>query len=210
VDGYRIPVTLPPAGVGEALAERHALERDTYDIYIGKVSMATVVDLAVLTERVIALVESRDLRDQLGAAGQARARDHYDWPVILGRYAEMIEGLGELRKAAGDPGPAAWPIRPDPYRLFADYPTATLDESWAVEPQLERADAIEMFLDLGVARYVLDPGAMSREIIIDLLRKASKEVCTVGALVRGPQGLEPDKVMALMWLSKLGLVRLKP
>jgi glycosyltransferase involved in cell wall biosynthesis len=209
VDGYRIPVILPPTGVGDALAARHALERDRYDIYIGKVSMATLIDLAALTDRVIALAESRDLREQLGAAGQARARDHYDWPVILGRYAAMIEGLAELRKAAGDPGPAAWPLRPDPYSLFADYPTKTLDESWTVEPHVGRAQSIEVFLELDVARYVLDPDAMSREIIIDLLRKASEDICTVADLVRGPQGLEPNKVLALMWLAKLSLVTLK-
>lgn len=208
VDGYRIPVTLPPAGTGEELALRHAMERETYDRYIGHVSMATAVDLEALTDRVIALAESPDLRERLGSAGQARARESYDWPVILGRYVEMIEELGELRRAAGSPPPWPWPGRPDPYRLFADYPTRTLDDASMVVAHLKRGEAIETFLDLGVTGFVLDPDTFPRETIVELYREISTEARAVGHLIRGPAGPEPVKTRALMWLYKLGLVKL--
>jgi len=208
IDGYRVPVTLPAAGAGADLALNYALDRDTYDYYIGRVSMATVVDLAVLTDRVIALADSRDLREKLGAAGAARARESYDWPVILGRYVEMIDGLGELRRAAGSRPPAPWPGRPDPFDLFAHYPTGSLDETLTVEVHLERAEAIETFLELGVARYAVDPVTLPRDTIVELLRQAAAQPGTVSALIRGPQGIDPTRVRALMWLYKLGLVKL--
>jgi len=208
VDGYRVPVTSPAAGAGADLALNYALDRDTYDFHIGRVSMATVVDLAVLTDRLMALAESSDLRERLGAAGQARARERYDWPVILGRYVEMIDGLGELRSGAGSPPPALWPSRPDPFDLFAHYPTGSLDETLTVEVHLERAEAIETFLELRVARYVVDPVTLPRDTIVTLLRQAAAQSSTVGALIRGPLGVDPTRVRALMWLYKLGLVKL--
>ena len=209
VDGYRVPVVLPPAGTGEDLALRYAFDRDSYDYYIGRVSMATAVDLTVLTDRVVALAESRELREQLGASGHARARELYDWPVILGRYVEMIDGLGELRRAAGSPPAAPWPGRPDPFRLFADYPTSTLNENSTVEVHLKRAQAIETFLELGVASYAIDPVTLPRDTIVALLRQASAQSSTVSMLVRGAQGVDPIRVRALMWLYKLGLVTLR-
>lgn len=209
VDGYRVPVTLPAMGAGDDLALRYALDRDNYDYFIGRVSMATVVDLAALTDRVIALADSSDLREKLGAAGRARARETYDWPIILGRYVEMIAGLGELRRAAGSMPPMSWPSRPDPFDLFARYPTNLLDETFTVEVHLERAEAIETFLELGVARFVVDPDTLPRDTIVGLLQRAKKQSSTVGALVRGPHGLDATKVRALMWLYKLGLVKLR-
>lgn len=44
IDGFRIPTVITPAGTGEALALRHALEVDSYDCYIGCASLVTVVE----------------------------------------------------------------------------------------------------------------------------------------------------------------------
>jgi glycosyltransferase involved in cell wall biosynthesis len=125
VDGYRIPVTLPPPGTGDDLAWRHAFGLDTYDYFIGRVSMATVIDEGALVDRVVALADDYGLRCTLGEAGRVRATTYYDWPVILDRYTELATGLGELRAAAGTLAPESWPSRPDPFALFSDYPTAT-------------------------------------------------------------------------------------
>ncbi|ALL14228.1 glycosyltransferase family 4 protein [Caulobacter henricii] len=210
VDGYRVPVTLPAAGSGTDLAMNYALGRDNYDYYIGRVSMATVVDLPALTDRVVALAESSDLRETLGAAGQKRAREIYDWPIILGRYVEMIDGLGELRKAAASTAPLPWPTRPDPFELFSHYPSQVLDESRIVAVHLQRAEAIETFLELGVARYVIDPVTLPRDTIVEVLRQAAATPSTIAALVRGTQGASPTRMRAFMWLYKLGLVSLVP
>jgi len=46
-------------------------------------------------------------------AGLARAREVFDWPVILGRYVELAEELGRIRAAAGVQPPEPWPTRAD-------------------------------------------------------------------------------------------------
>lgn len=210
VDGYRVPVTTPAAGPGEDLALRHALGQDTYDYYIGRVSMATAIDLTTLTDRIIVLAQDEGLRRQLGASGRARIEADYDWPVILGRYVDLARSLGEIRKTAEANTPQAWPARPDPFHLFQDYPTQALADDWSVVVHSDRARNIETFLDLGIARYVLDPVLLPRETISKMLHQASRETHTVFSLLSGVSGAGPAKTRALMWLYKLGLVDLKP
>jgi glycosyltransferase involved in cell wall biosynthesis len=209
VDGYRIPVTLPPAGAGEDLALSHALGKTNYDYYVGRVSMATVVDLAALTDRVVALAQDPGLRRTLGDAGRTRIQESYDWPVILGRYADLAEELGEIRRAGDRSQSSIWPMRPDPFQLFADYPTRTLAGSWRVEAHTHRAQAVEAYLDLGIARYVLDPMLLPRELILELMREVEKGGHTVDSLVGADAIQRPVRTRALMWLYKLGLVVLK-
>ncbi len=208
VDGYRIPVVMPMPGAGEDLAVRHALGQDSYDYYIGRVSMTTAVDLAALTDRMVALAEDPNLRRSLGEAGKARVRQEYDWPVILDRYVDLVQTLGEIRRAAPDE-PIFWPARPDPYRLFADYPTRGAEAGLKVVVDPERAKSITSFLDLGVAKYVLDPVVLPAETILELLAEASRESHTVGSLV-GEGARAAARLRALMWLCKMGLLDLRP
>jgi glycosyltransferase involved in cell wall biosynthesis len=210
VDGYRIPVVLPPAGSGEDLALSHALGRSNYDYYIGRVSMATAVDLGTLTDRVIALARDPALRQTLGAAGQARIQSQYDWPIILGRYEDLARELAEIRRAAAPTQRSVWPSRPDPFHLFASYPTRTLGDDWRVEVHPGRAKAVESFLELGVARYAEHPALLSRETILEVLNAAERQGGTVRELLGPDSQTRPLRTRALMWLYKLGLVALRP
>lgn len=210
VDGYRIPVTLPDSGPGEAFAHRHAMGEDTYDYYIGRVSMTTAIDLEMLTDRIVALAEDSELRRTLGEAGRARVLEAYDWPVILDRYVDLMDDLGEIRRAAGPIAPAPWPNRMDPYALFGDYPTKTLKGAWRVEVSADRAAAIETYLSLGVASYVLDPILMPRDVVLELLHDAQRDNHTVDSLLGFDVSQRPVRIRALMWLVKLNLISLRP
>lgn len=210
VDGYRIPVTLPPPGTGLELAERHAIGQDSYDYYIGRVSMATSIDLTVLTDRMVQLAEDATLRKALGQAGQSRARMEFDWPVILNRYADLADELGERRRSAGEVSADRWPGRPDPFTLFADYPTRTVAESWRVSANLAQTDDLKAFMDLGVARYAIDPELMPGETLQAMHRIAASGAHTIESLLLAVGGRRSSSMRALMWLSKLGLVTLTP
>ena len=210
MDGYRIPVTLPPSGAGADLALNHAQGQTNYDYFIGRVSMATAVDLGVLTERVCALAQDANLRRTLGEAGQARVQQSYDWPVILDRYTDLARDLGEIRRVARSTEAPIWPSRPDPFHLFADYPTHTLADAWKVIVHPDRAKAIESFLELGVVRYAEHPKLLPRGTILDVLHAAERGPSTVGELLGGDEAHRPLRMRALMWLYKLGLVILKP
>lgn len=210
IDGYRIPVILPPAGTGAVLAQRHAAGVDNYDLYIGRASMATVIDLDALIDRILVLAEDPALCRQLGAAGQARVEADYDWPVILGRYVDLVEELNQLRRAAGKGEPEAWALRPDPFALFADYPTHTLGDDWKVGVRAAYTGAVEQYLELGVARFAIDPVLTPRQVVMDVLRAVESGTESVGELVGHDPVARPTRIRALMWLAKLNLVSLKP
>lgn len=208
IDGYRVPVTLPPPGAGEDLAMRHATEQDTYDYFIGRTSLMTVVDPVTLVERIVALAQDPDLRARLGRAGQMRAVTEFDWPKILDRYAGLAGELGEIRLSAGKRAPLPWPGRPDPCDLFQTFPTRTLSGGWRVRRTAD-ATALNQLFELPFARFALDPVTLPQDAIVSLYALAQGEQ-TVEAVLAAHPAAEPIKTRALMWLCKFGVLQLHP
>ncbi len=210
VDGYRIPVVGLVPGGADDLAERHALGVDTYDRYIGQVSMATSVDVGQLAQRIQALAEDPALRIRLGESGQARARAEYDWPVVLRRYQALVHELDRLRVAAPPQPAQPWLLRPDPTHLFSHFPTHLMGGEWRVRAEPGRETALAELLGLFMVNYVLDPERLPADLITDLHRLAMMGPKTVGQLLKASGGGGRPKVRALMWLAKSGLVELSP
>jgi len=73
VDGFRVPTFMPAPGAGSDLAARHALDIDTYDIYIGCVAQLVAVDEEAAQAALIRLIENPELRKEMGSR-PARAR----------------------------------------------------------------------------------------------------------------------------------------
>lgn len=211
IDGYRIPATLPMAGAGRDLALRHALGEDSYDYFIGRVSMSTAIDIATLADRIEALALDPGLRIRLGEAGAKRAREQFDWPVILDRYVELVRGLGDIRQSAGRLPAESWPSRPDPFTLFAEYPTHTVAPSSIVSARAGTG-AVEALLSLEIARYVLKDPTLNPEAISAVHRAIETAgEGTVSALVAACPAIgQTGTIRALMWLAKLDLVELRP
>lgn len=209
VDGFRIPVTMPSVGVGEELARRHDSEADSYDMYIGRVSMATAVDIAVLIERVSDLAQYADLRKKMGEAGQERVRLIFDWPVVLDHYCAFAAELGAIRaKAVQGSELPVQKSRPDPYALFSHYSTSTLSGDMRVVANPAHYGKVETFLELGIARYALHPTLLPRDAITQLLTAAAVETSVAHLLATTPQFDTKVKTRALMWLVKMNLLLL--
>lgn len=211
IDGFRIPTLLPPAGSGDDLALRYARDTDTYDYYIGRVSMATAIDLGALTERLIVLASRPELRAELGQAGLKRVTSLYDWPVVLDQYVQFAAALTEQRQHAADPsGIETWTKRPDPFALFAHYASEHVAMDWTIQQDAGRAAEVEQYLQLNVANFACDPATLPREVITDLLAQTT-HVRTVGDLLQHlPTVPMAVRMRALMWLVKLGVAQVKP
>lgn len=210
IDGFRVPVILPDGGLaaGVDLARRHHEGRDTYDMYIGQASMATAVDLVALTEKCVLLASDPDLRRRMGEAGRQRAATVYDWPIILDRYTDFVASLGELRAAAGrlkPREPIDRALRPDPFALFADYPTQRLMKTTRVRAAALAEHALDDLLGLAVLNYVVGPQTLPAEVIRRLHARLALEEQTVEAAIRAEQAPAAQTVRAILWLVKLGL-----
>lgn len=209
VDGFRVPTILPTSSAGADLALRHALGLDTYDFYIGRASLATVVDPVALTDAFQRLASDADLRKRMGAAAQLRSQQ-FDWPVILHRYADLARSLAEIRKG-GMLNPAQpWPQRADPFHRFGHFPTTTLSGDWEIVAQPDAATRLQTLLALNMANYACHPQLLSQDAIIALLAVLGKGTWhTVASVLTAAGQSTPAGCRALMWLWKFDLVLIK-
>jgi hypothetical protein len=136
IDGFRVNTWAPQLSAsGAAYALRQELEVIDYDNYCWAAAATTSVDIRQLTDRLTALVTQPDLRQRMGEAGQARAREVFDWRYIFKQYQALWGDLNARRAAAADDAEErAWAqaapripaSRLDPFESFGHYPTAQI------------------------------------------------------------------------------------
>jgi hypothetical protein len=215
VDGFRIPTLMPGPGLGGDLAQRHALEVDTYDMYCGYTCSLVAVDVQATAAAFVRLFESPELRVQMGEAGKARARAMYDWKPLIGRYEALWAGLREIRAAqAKDLRALAhpWPARMDPFVAFTSYPSQALTPETVLalvdadlETALRRTSALRGLAMVNFAKQVLPT---ETEIAAVLSAAASERSATAAALVRKiPTPRRAYVFRSLNWLLKLGILK---
>jgi len=211
IDGFRVPTIFPPAGAGEDLAMRHALGLDTYDFYIGRASLATVIEPTALAKACTALATQPELRARMGAAGLARATQDFDWPVILQRYAQLADELNKIRLGAGPQAPEPWVQRADPFARFGHFPSHTLTGNAMVLARPSAQARLADLLSLAMANYAFEASLLPRETIVALLSVLEKNRNqTVNELLVAAGVATPVGVRCLMWLWKFDLLQVVP
>jgi len=216
IDGFRVATLMPQAGLGHDLAQRHALEIDTYDMYCGHTCSLVAVEVAQATQAFVQLFASPALRARMGAAGRERAREQYDWKTIIGQYETLWASLNALRAAASaEPSPPPlvhpWPARMDPFHAFANYPSAQLTAqsllALGTGDAAAAAQRVAQYRQLGMVNFAAA-----------VLPTQAEVQCVLDAASHGPrpasdlvQAIEPARraavLRALVWLVKLGVLR---
>jgi glycosyltransferase involved in cell wall biosynthesis len=225
-DGYRdtvrheqeallVPTVTPPPGDGADLALLHATTLHNYSQYCGATAAATAVDIDATADAFARLADDPALRRRLGEAGRARAAAHYDWSVVVRAYETLWSELADARRAAAAaPGTAgiANPLRQCPYRLFAEYPTYTIEDGTPIAATGDSSHDRLLFLRETPAAMVMHGTLASRhdtEVLLTRLRKEGET--TVGALLAdAPQDRRNAIRRAIGWLAKTGLARMRP
>lgn len=214
-EGFMIPTLMPPPGSGEELIQRHVSGLDDYDRYIGNASQSVAVDVRLTGEACARLVGDAALRKTLGEAGRRRAREAFDWSVIIQRYEELWIHLNERRREGRPiqprrPKSPAHPRRQDPFALFASYPTGTFRPDTPL--LIAREDWRDHMKRLGEAPFTnfadasLLPMAWRESLLTQLA--AGGEV-SVGEILEATSAAhEAVTLRTLGWLYKTGLVRL--
>lgn len=210
VDGFRIPTILPPSETGRDLAERHALSLDSYDLFIGRVSLATVVDPVALQRAFLTLATQPQLRAEMGAAGSRRAHDVFDWPVVLQQYCQLAQELECIRLGAPAQAQLAepWVVHADPFKRFAHFPTSTLAGGALVQAQENAPARMKDLFGLAMTNFGFDNVQLPMVQVEAILLCAMKQVQTANALLAQSGCATPVGVRALMWLWKFDLVRI--
>lgn len=214
VDGFRIPTLMPGAGLGRDLAIRHALGVDSYDMYCGHSCSLIAVDVEATAIAFSRLFSSPELRLRMGDEGRKRAREVYDWRVIMGQYEGLWARQQEVRRAQQGKTRALrhpWPARLDPFHSFAAYPTETLDENTNLAlcddlgSARARAGQYRQLVMVKFAGYVVP----SQETVEHILLRAASGTTPARLLIEGLDGKDRvSQLRGLSWLVKMGILRL--
>ncbi|MBU3694612.1 MAG: glycosyltransferase family 4 protein [Rhodocyclaceae bacterium] len=215
VDGFCIPTTMPAPGLGGDLALRHALEIDNYDMYCGHTCSVVAVDVEAAAEAFMQLLRAPDLRQRMGSAGRQRAREVYDWAVVMGQYQDLWTKLAGLRREGAAqlaPSRRPWPARMDPFEAFAAYPSRSLKPDTLLAladgdaaTALQRLAAYRQLAMVSFAQPVLPDAAEAQQVIEALASGPRAAADVVAGIAEARRGLV---FRGLVWLLKLGVLRL--
>ena len=214
VTGFRIRTLM--GGNGNPIATRYQMGADDYNAYLRGTSQGIAMDIGAAADAYYRLAEDGNLRRQMAEAARLRARRMYDWSAIIPQYLALWQEQARIRAKATEfapliPGRQPAPTRPDPFILFADYPTNRLDPKQLVT-LVPGAN-----LDLLRQRASI-PGAVSRGSLLPSLPgfQAMLERLAQGSVTAGELGgvLPSDQraraAMGMVWLMKLGLITITP
>jgi len=215
VQGIAIPTISAAPGEGLDIVARYRSGRFSYGGYIARTAQFTAVDIDAACNAYVRLINDPALRQKMGEAGHTRARSVYDWSAIIPAYEALWAELAQRRTddrevAALSPVRASDPLRDDPYKVFAGYPSATLGDDTRVTRRAPDADLESLVRhsinNAGVGLML--PGPDLRALLTALSEANQTEGTTVGALIAatGTPGLETRR--SILWLAKLGIVRL--
>lgn len=209
VDGFKVPTIQAPAGAGELLALRHMLDVDSYDMYIGRASLATVVEPVALAEATLALASNHSLRQQMGAEGQRRALEDFDWAVILDRYDDLARELRSIRQASKTTASGIWPARADPFRRFSHFSSGPIQSNWMVRLAPMAFERFDVITSLSAANYGFDQQILPKSLLVDWLKQISQAgAIRIAELTVQAGGFSAASICALMWLWKFDVIRL--
>jgi glycosyltransferase involved in cell wall biosynthesis len=210
VDGFRIPTVSLARGNGLDLADRFALGVDGYDQYCGQASQFVAVSVDAAAEAYRKLICEPNTRAQMGAAARKRARE-FDWATILPRYFELWLELGERRRSDPRLVPALKqrfrPDRPDPFRMFATYPSDTIGPGMEFRQRAGVSSALASARrELGSIGFAA-PILPSSDVVEAVLSATGPDVWTpIEQLMAGTPARDFVTCRALAWLSKVGVL----
>jgi alpha-maltose-1-phosphate synthase len=140
VDGMLVPTVMAPPGDGLEAALRYSTSNIYYGGWLTLTARLTAVDIGAATEAFRALAADPMLRRRMGAAGQGRVREAFDWSVIIPQYQAMWREQQAIRLAAPAMDVAVPdPRHMDPTQAFAAWPSGTFCLSQRLRPDSQAA-----------------------------------------------------------------------
>ena len=212
-DGFRIAAYAPRPGDGGDMAYAFAEGTLSYDTYVGGAAQYTAIDLAAAAQAIVDLAENPDLRRRMGAAARLRAERVFDWSAIVPQYQALWAEQDARRRAAPvvktDSGN---PFRPDPFSLFAGYPTKHLQPSWQVSlpPGVTWTDA-RAVLGSPLATYanIHRPTLETAGQVFQWLEQ-NGPATVAQAMEPFAPGQRPFVQRGLLWMARFGAIVLAP
>lgn len=209
VTGFLVPTRMTAGGqpLGQSLARRFMDGSDGYLQHLSVIQQQTVIDIEAYQQALGVLIEDRDLRKKMGAAGRQHVLINFDWSVVIPQYFALADALEQHRSRALIEPNKAIPIEIDPFSLYASYPTNALHPSDVVTHSVRLSPKELAILDAlnGRALYRRRLLADAKMVTIsDLI--AAQGAITVQALSDESQMTVDLVGAAALFLAKYGFV----
>lgn len=211
VDGILARTTFPAPGCGPDLAYRYQIGMDSYDRFVGQVSLFTNVDTEACAEAYLKLIDDPELRAKMGRAGYKRARNMFDWKVLVPVYQDLWADLGDRRMNQNiEKTVVPVPLLEDPFSLFQHYPTQRMTPKTRLRGKADRKKGVSYFLNdpLGSGAKILLPSAEELEKYVAFIE--CNDQCSIGD-VAAEFDVRLDRfVRHIGWLAKMDLIDIVP
>lgn len=209
-DSMLVKTQMPHPGCGQDLAYRYEMGVDSYDRYVGQVSLFTNVDTDHCTSVFVKLIEDPELRKKMGENGKKRANEIFDWSVLVPTYQNLWAELADRRKVATQKPRlrVSSPLRDDPFSLFAHYPTELIDLNTVLKVKPGKRQKASYFLadpmGSGVAPIMPKP-----ELLDQLLDKLEETGPTSVKQISDATKIQVSHVIRISgWLAKMNYIEL--
>ena len=209
--GFRVPTLM--GGTGDDLALRHAAGIDGYGGYLTGAALHVAMDVRRAAEAYATLIAEPQRRQAMGEAARRHARATYDWAAVIPQYLELFDYLDGVRQEAAEiappePGRDPVPLRPDPMRAFAAYPSGsvTAETRFALAP----GAGLERLAARGAVPGTVNRGSLlpGQETLVRILARLGEGPASLGELTGLAAGREAMRVpRGVLWLAKIDLVR---
>lgn len=205
VDGFRIPTLLPESAATDQLIEQYLSEQINYDHYIGRAHALCAVNIPATVHALVQLIESKELREKMGAAGQERARTVFDWQVIMSSYQTLWDDQrAQSQSLQKNAQSVVMAELINPFDLFAEFPTERLLLTSTVRLTKSAADTVQ---ERGVGMWAFLPsefiltGDAYQKVVAFL---AEKNLLTIAEWAE-VSAQKPEMMLRVAsWLLKVG------
>jgi glycosyltransferase involved in cell wall biosynthesis len=214
-DGFLITTHQPPPGTGMALSELLLSDQEMYGGFLAKTALSVTVDQEMAAQCIATLIQDKNLRRSMADKARKRVRETYDWKNIIPRYenywAEMAE---QRRRDQANATKTKWasvpPQVPDPFTMYAAYPTSPLNENAHVFV-VANADQTKTMWKHEINTFGLDmliPPEESIKLVNTIAKHGNMKIADI--LHTNPNLDRPQLWRTLGWLIKLGILRYAP
>ena len=211
-DGFLVTTRQPPPGNGGALAELLLSGHDLYGGYLAKTALSVAVDQEMAAQCIASLIRDKNLRRSMADKARARARATYDWKHIIPSYEKFWAEMAQQRRQDhADHAKINWaslpPQAPDPYSMYAAYPTEAFKEVDKVSI-VASADQIKLLWKHEINSFGLDMMIAPEETTKLIKAIARLGEAKLGDILNQNPNLDRAQLWRTIgWLVKLGILK---
>ncbi len=209
-DGFLIRTMQPPAGNGFDLTVMAASGREIYGGLLARAAATVMVDVDQAVERILLLVNDKNLRTRMIEKARARVRAIYDWRHIIPAY-ENLWAEQVARRKANPPPKKQWktalPQLPDSYAMYEAYPTRSLTLNDKIILAAS-SDEIRVLWAHAMNTYAHDMLVSANDVTALIGWLGQKNVTIQAVFDHFPALDRPSLWRTIGWLLKLGIVKI--